>query len=68
MKSIADEIENTSESDGEKYIKQTSIVINKPIFKARRDIEKYIKQSTERFNETKNSTGIESEFEKVLVL
>lgn len=43
MKSLADEIENTSESDGTLYVKSSSLTVTKPIFKARRDIEKYIK-------------------------
>jgi hypothetical protein len=43
IKSLADEIENTSESDGTKYIKTSCLTVTKPIFKARRDIEKYIK-------------------------
>ncbi len=38
-----DEIENTSESEGTKYIKSSSLTVTKQIFKARRDIEKYIK-------------------------
>jgi len=43
MKSLVDEIENTSESEGTKYIKSSSLLVTKQIFKARRDIEKYIK-------------------------
>jgi len=38
-----DETENTSESEGFKYIKSSSLKVTKQIFKARRDIEKYIK-------------------------
>jgi len=51
MKSLVDEIENTSESEGTKYIKSSSLLVTKQIFKARRDIEKYIKKTTEKFKE-----------------